>query len=89
MEEREKLLDNWRQKQQSGQLKYVLTRALRTASTGLAGVVAASLFLYNSPSAYSFRHYVPTYLVIFLGVFLIATLTYTYQWYRDEKTFKE
>ena len=89
MEEREKILDKGRQKQPRGQFKYVLTRALRTASTGLAGVVAASLFLFNSPRAYSFRYYVPTYLVIFFGVFLIATLTYTYLLYRNEKKFKE
>lgn len=87
--DREKLFENWKLKRQGSQLKYVLTRALRTASSGLAGVVVASIFLYNSPSAYSFRYYLPTYLAIFFGVLLIATLAYTYQWNRNVKKFKE
>ncbi len=89
MEDKNVFLENWEQKRQGGKQKYVLMQALRAASTGLAGVVVASIFLYNSPSAYSFFYYLPTYLVIFFGVFFIAVLNYKYQWNKKEKIFNE
>lgn len=89
MEDKNGFLENWEQKRQGGKQKYVLMQALRAASTGLAGVVVASIFLYNSPSEYSFLYYLPTYLVIFFGVFFIAVLNYKYQWKKNEKAYKE
>ncbi len=86
-EQRDQFMENWAQKRQKGKYMYVLIRAGQAAISGLAGVLAASLFLYNSPSEYSFSFYLPTYLFIFFGVFLAAALVYKIQWLKNEKKY--
>lgn len=82
-------MESWEVKRQQGKLKYILINAGSIGSYGLLGVIIGSLFLYNSPSAYSFSHYLPTYIYVFFGVSLIAAPMVMYQWNKNEEKYSE
>lgn len=78
MKNKEQFMKGWEVKRQQGKLKYVLINAGLVGSYGLVGVIIGSLFIYNSPSTYSFSYYLPTYIYVFFGVFLIAAMKFMY-----------
>ena len=84
MKNKETFMESWKIQRQKGKLMYVFTQAGRLAVLGLAGVVLGSVFLYDSPRAYSFVYYFPTYNFVFLGIFLAASLKFKYQWGKNE-----
>lgn len=82
-------MKRWEVKRQQGKLKYVLVNVGSVGSYGLVGMIIGSLFLYNSPSAYSFLDYLPTYLYLFFGLSLIAAPIFIYQWNKNEEKYSE
>lgn len=89
MKDRKQFIKSWGVKRQKGKLKYVLINAGAVGSYGLVGIILGSLFLYNSPSAYSFSNYLPIYIGMFLGLSLIAAPVFTYKWNKNEGKFGE
>lgn len=89
MKDREQFMKSWKIKQQRGKLNYVLISAASVGSYGLLGLIIGSLFLYNSPSEYSFTYYLPKYIYLFFGLSLIAAPHYIYQWNRNEEKYSK
>ena len=89
MKNKEQFVKKWEWKRQKGKLRYVLTNAGVSAGCGLAGTIIGSIFLYDSPSVYSFSKYLPVYLFVFVGVLFIAALTFSYKWNKNEGKFAE
>ncbi len=89
MKDREEFIKKWKIQRRKGKPRYVLTHAGLIGGYGLAGSIIGSIFLYNSTSAYSFGHYLPTYIIVFLGVLLIAALKYMYEWGKNEEKFSK
>lgn len=89
MNDREKFMENWKLQRQKGQIKYVLSQAGRIAGFGLAGVVVGSIFIYDSPSTYSFAYYLPTYILVSLGVFIAAAFNFLYIWGKNEDKYNQ
>lgn len=80
---------SWEIKRQQGKLKYVLIKAIYVGSYALVGIIFGSLFFYSSPSTYSFSYYLPTYIYMFFGVYLIAAPIFIYQWNKNEAKHSE
>jgi hypothetical protein len=87
--EREQFIKNWEVQRQKGRLKYVSTNAGIAGGWGLAGTVLGSLLIYNSPSAFSFTDYVVSYFCVYIGVFVVATLKFMYEWGKNEEKYSK
>ena len=87
LKDREQFMKNWEVQRRKGKLKYVITHAGSVGIFGLVGVVIGSVFFYNSPRTYSFAYYLPTYFQVFLGVSLIATMKFMYEWGKNEEKY--
>lgn len=84
MKDKEKFIRNWEKQRGKGKLKYVLINAGLITAPLLGGIVFGSIFLYSSPSAYSFAYYLPTYFFTAVAGVLIGTLKSMYEWGKNE-----
>ncbi|KAB3531591.1 hypothetical protein [Alkaliphilus serpentinus] len=85
--ENKKFVNYWEVQRQKGRLMYILTKAGLVAVFGLIGVVIGSIFLYDSPSSYSFMAYLPTYIFVFIGLLLATAIKFSYDWGRNEERY--
>jgi hypothetical protein len=89
LEDREQFVKNWELQRQKGKLKYVSTNAGIAGVWGLAGTVIGSIFIYNSPSAFSFIDYLASYFYVYIGVFIVAVLKFLYEWGKNEEEYNK
>jgi len=89
LKDKEKFIKNWENQRKKGKLKYVLINAGLVAAPLLGGIVFGSVFLYSSPSAYSFTYYLPTYFFTAVAGLLVGTLKSLYQWGKNEDKYSK
>jgi hypothetical protein len=89
LKDKEKFIRNWEKQRRKGKLKYVLINAGLVAAPLLGGIVFGSVFLYSSPSSYSFVYYLPTYFFTAAAGLLVGTLKSLYVWGKNEAKYSK
>lgn len=87
MKNRDEFMKIWKLQRSRGKFRYVITNAGSVGVFGLLGAVLGSVFFYGPPSEYSFSYYLPTYLKVFFGVVVIASIKLIYEWGKNEKKY--
>lgn len=89
MKDNKDSIDDWEFKRQKGKTYFVIANAIKRSLWGLIGVVIGSIFIYNSPNAYSFKDYFYIYLVVCSVIFIAAALRFLHLWGKNEGNYKK
>lgn len=89
MKDNKKFIGIWEKQRQKGKLQYVSKYTGVVVASGLCGTIFGSVFLYNSPSSYSFMMYLPTYFLVSFAGFFGGILISMYKWRKNEERYSE
>ncbi len=89
MKNNTKFVKKWEKQRNNGKFQYVLKSAGAIVAYCLFGAIFGSVFLYSSPSSYSFTYYLPTYIAIVIGGILAGVPLSIYLWRKNEVIYSE